>query len=56
MMTPEEYNTKHKTHGVCSKCGEWYEHYKYDGIMIPLCKECRYGFFTGEVNDKLCTE
>lgn len=27
---------------ICSECEEKYENYKYSGIMISLCKNCRY--------------
>lgn len=29
-------------YSICSRCEEKYENYKYEGIMISLCKSCRY--------------
>ncbi len=30
-------------YGICCKCEKKYERYSFSGIMLPLCKECRYG-------------
>lgn len=43
VATVEKSAMKVKAFGSCCRCGDRFESYQYSGIMIPLCKKCRYG-------------